>query len=97
MNSVPLEHNDSRAHRRLIAALANQLIPVTKSVTLTLSSTTTVVTDERMGEDRTVLPIPTNANAASEDIYLHTKANGSFTWGHSSAATTRTFDYIITG
>lgn len=96
MQAVPTTNQNSEEHRRQIASLANQLIPVVQSVTLTPSSTTTAVTDERMGEDRTVLLIPTNANAAGENWHI-AKANGSFTITHSSAATVRTFDYIVIG
>jgi len=97
MNNVPVVHSSDIEHRRLIAQLANQLIPVIKTVTLTLTSTTTTVTDEQMGEDRTVLLIPTNSNAASENIHLSSKLNGSFVLTHASAGTTRNYDYIIIG
>ena len=97
MNFVKTTHADERAHRRELADAINLLIPVVQSVTLTTSSTTTTVTDARMGSDKTVLLIPTNSNAASENWHLSTKGNGSFVITHANAGTTRTFDYIIIG
>lgn len=97
MINVPVNHSNADQHRRLLAGAINQLIPVVKSVVLTLTSTTTTVTDERMGEDKSVILIPIDADAASEDIYLSSKLNGSFVLTHSSAGTTRTYDYIIIG
>lgn len=97
MNNVPVTHSNESTHRRFIAEAVNQLIPVVKSVTFTLSSTTTTVIDEKMGEDKTVVLIPTSADAASENWHLSTKSNGSFVIAHTNAVTSRTFDYLITG
>jgi len=97
MNRVPVRHNDGAAHRRLIADLANSLIPIVQTVTLTTLSTTTTVTDKRMGTEKTVLLIPTDANAAAETIHLSSKLNESFVLTHASSGTTRTFDYIVIG
>ena len=97
MNYVPVNHVNSDAHRRLLAQTINQLIPTVQTVTLTTSSTTTSVTDVRMGTGRMVILTPTNALAAAEDIWVSTKANGSFILTHASAGTTRTFDYLIEG
>jgi len=93
--AIPVAHSNSIAHRRLIAQAVNSLIPTVKEVTLTTSSTTTTVTDEKMGVDKTVILIPTTADAASESVYLSSKLNGSFVLTHSSSATSRVFDYII--
>lgn len=95
--TVPVTHTDSAAHRRLIASEVNRQAVVVKSVTLTLSSATTTITDERMGEGKTVIPIPTNTAAAGDIPALTTKSNGSFIWTHANNATTRTFDYVIVG
>lgn len=95
--SVQRTHSDSSAHRRLLAEAINRQQLVVKNVTLTLSSATTTVTDERMGEGKTVLAIPTNTAAAGDVPALTTKSNGSFIWTHSNNATTRTFDYVIVG
>ena len=73
----------------------NDLSP--SSATLTTSSTTTVVADDRMNTDKTVIAIPTNSDAVADMPALTAKADGSFTWTHSSDTTTRTFDYVIVG
>ena len=95
--SIPITHANETEHRRKMAMQINLLIPVVKSVTLATSSTTTTVTDEKMGKAKTVQLIPTNANAAAENIHLSTKNDGSFVLTHTSAGTTRTFDYFIVG
>lgn len=94
---LPLVHGNSSAHRRQISQMVNQLIPVVKSITLTPHSSTTTIIDERMGQDKTVLFIPTNASASSEQWYLSSKSNGSLVITHSSDSTARTFDYVILG
>ena len=94
---IPVTYHNESAHRRLIADQVNRNTPTIKSLTLNNSSATTTVTDEKMGKDKTVILTPTNANAATESIYLSTKDNGSFVLTHSVAATTRTFDYLIVG
>lgn len=68
------------------------------SVTLMLSSTTTVVTDARVGATSVITLSPTNAAGATElaNIYVST-TNGQFTLTHTNAGTTRTFGYVING
>lgn len=97
MNNIPVSNVNSEAHRRQIAQTINLLIPVVKSIALTTSSATTTITDEKMGEDKTVVLIPTDSDAASENWYLSSKLNGSFVITHSNNALTRTFDYTIVG
>jgi len=97
MNQVPVRHGNSAIHRRVLADAINALMPVVQSGTLTLSSTTTAITDERMGDDKTVVIIPTNAAMGAEAWALTTKSNGSFVLTHASSGTSRTFDYIILG
>lgn len=96
-DSVPVRHDNEVAHRRLLASAINRNRTVVRSVTLTLSSATTTVTDEKMGEDKSVILTPTNSAAASEAIYLSSALNGSFVLTHANAGTTRTFDYMIVG
>jgi len=71
-------------------------------VTLTASSTTTVVSDFRAGEDSVILFTPTSANAAAEigggTMYISSRSQNSFTITHANnAQTDRTFIYTITG
>jgi hypothetical protein len=70
----------------------------TGNVTLTASSTTTTLNDERLGFDSVVLLSPLTANAAAQNPYISTKAKGSVVITHTSVASADlNFDYIIVG
>jgi hypothetical protein len=70
----------------------------TGNVTLTASSTTTTLNDERLGFDSVILLSPLTANAAAQNPYISTKAKGSVVITHTSVASTDlNFDYIIVG
>ena len=68
------------------------------TLTLTDSTTTTTLTDERLGFDSVILLSPLTANAAAQAPYVSTKAKGSAVITHTSVASTDLdFDYIIVG
>lgn len=68
------------------------------SVTLTASSTTSTVTDYKVGADSCILLMPTTANAAAETVHVSARSKNSFTLTHASASTTdRTFVYAVIG
>jgi hypothetical protein len=70
------------------------------SVTLTASTTTTVVTDDRVSENSVICLMPQTANAAGAiaTTYIATVANGTFTITHANnAQTDRDFAYSIQG
>jgi hypothetical protein len=70
----------------------------TGTVTLTASTTTTTLNDERLGFDSVILLSPLTANAAAQNPYISTKAKGSVVITHTSVASTDlNFDYIIVG
>ena len=70
----------------------------TGNVTLTASSTTTTLNDERLGFDSVILLSPLTANAAAQNPYISTKTKGSVVITHTSVASTDlNFDYIIVG
>lgn len=70
----------------------------TGNVTLTASSTTTTLNDERLGFDSVILLSPLTANAAAQNPYISTKAKGSVVITHTSVASADlNFDYIIVG
>ena len=70
----------------------------TGNVTLTASSTTTTLNDERLGFDSGILLSPLTANAAAQNPYISTKAKGSVVITHTSVASADlNFDYIIVG
>lgn len=82
-----------QAVNQLILGNANNI----GSFTLEENTTTTTVTNSRVGADTVILPMPTTANAAAEELSIVT-AKGSFTVTHANAATTdRTFKYIHVG
>jgi hypothetical protein len=99
--TVPkVTHADEVLHRRELAIAIQQLAKgrtnSAGTVTLTLASATTVVTDERAASDSAILLMPNDANAAVENWWI-TPANGSFTINHANNALTRTFKYAIVG
>ena len=86
---------------RQLATVINTFIDGrTGEVTLTTSSTTTTVSDSRVGINSKINLSPTTANAASEitTTYISSKTKESFTITHASNATAdRTYDYTIEG
>lgn len=68
--------------------------------TLAVSTTTTSVTDTKVGIDSVITLMPTTANAAAAmaTTYVSNRKIGSFTLTHASnGQTDRTFAYAITG
>ena len=86
--------------RSLTKALNNALEGKLNSigtVTLTVNSTTTVVTDLRCSSSSVITLMPTTANAASVSPYI-TPTNKSFKITHASnSQTDRTFNYSVIG
>ena len=99
--AVPAEWSEWRGALRRIANSVNSLgdgrSNAVGSVTLAESTTTTVVTDPRVGTDSVISLMPTTANAAAEAPHIAVDA-GTFTITHANAATTdRTFSYAVQG
>ena len=74
----------------------------TGTVTLTASTTTTTISDNRVGENSVILFMPTTANASAEQgagtMFVATRAKQSFTITHANnAQTDRTFAYSVIG
>lgn len=93
---APITHPNSEVHRKVLAQAINQLMPVIKSLSLTSSSTTTVVADERMSPEKMAVLVPTSTAASTENYFI-TVGDQSFTVNHSSASTARNFQYYIVG
>jgi hypothetical protein len=104
---VPLPAEDSpdeRAHRRELArgvrnALQGKTIN-TGTVTLTASSTTTTLTDARIGAASILLLMPTTSNAAGAlgGLYVSARTRGSATLTHASTvAVDKTFGFVVIG
>lgn len=103
---VPREWVSGPEHRARIADSLNNAIKgklnCTGSVTLTISSATTTLTDIRIGLYSVILLMPTTANASAEigngTIYFGTPGNGTVTINHANnAQADRTFTYAIIG
>lgn len=102
--AVPYFQPDEQRHRRKIAewtkAANSGHIPVTGTVTLTASSGTTTVEDQRCGPMSHVSLTPTTAKglSAAPTVYVSAYNTGSFVLTHhNSATTTKTFSYSILG
>ena len=70
------------------------------SFTVTASTTTTVVTDRRVGATSVINWMPKTDNAAVEigTLYVSARDTGQFTVTHSNnGQTDRDFDYTVTG
>lgn len=102
--TVPYFQADEQRHRRKIAewtkAANSGHVPVTGTVTLTPSSATTTVQDQRCGPSSHVSLTPTTAKGASAmpSIHIAPYNKGSFVINHASTATTtKSFTYSILG
>jgi len=86
---------------RTIATVVNNILDgkvnSTGSVTLTNSSATTTLSDDRIGEDSVILFMPTTSDASSTNIYVTARQKGQATLNHASATTTRSYEYVIFG
>lgn len=101
---VPVMLADEKEHRRQIAQAVNQQLTgklnAVLQVTLTASSTTTTVTDKRIGANTYFgfQPLTADAAAALGGLYVSSQTNGSATLTHASTATVdRTFNVLLIG
>ena len=86
---------------RTISTVVNNILDgkvnSTGSITLTNSSATTTLSDDRIGADSVIIFMPTTSNASSENIHVTARQKGQATLNHANASTTRSFDYVIFG
>jgi len=102
--NVPISMPDHDLHLRLISSSLNNTIDgklnSTGSITLTASSTTSTLTNARIGENSVIVFMPTTANArtALNTLYVSARVNGSATLTHASSGNTdQTFGFTIFG
>lgn len=104
--AIPHQYRTLSAHLRLVANTINGLLigktNAFGAVTLTAASTTTAVTDARVGGESVITWMPKTANAAAEigagGMYVSARGDGTFTITHASnAQTDRDFEYSING
>ena len=101
---APVTWRTPEEHRRILAERINGLIDgmtnAAGTVTLTVSSATTVVTDARVGADSVITFMPTTLNEANEmsTLRVTSRGDGTFTITHTNTAEAdRTFAYAISG
>ena len=91
-----------KEHRRFLAEAIQTLqrILITREITLTASSATTTLTDERINERSCITFMPTTANAATDlaNLYVTGKGDGTATLNHTNnAQNDRTYCYTVIG
>lgn len=86
---------------RTISTVVNNILDgkvnSTGAITLTSSSATTTLSDDRIGEDSVILFMPTTSNASTTTIYVTGRQKGQATLNHANATTIRSFEYVIFG
>jgi len=88
---------------RQIAEIVNNLVEGksnnTGEFSTTISTTTTTLSDERIGFNSVIVFMPLDSNSAAElgSIYFDTFAQGSCTVHHGSHGVSRNYRYIIVG
>lgn len=92
-------HRNEVEHRREIADRLNDAINgnlnISGTVTFSVGTTSTTLTDPRLNQGSVVLLSPTNAKAQATTWYVSAKADGSVTFTHPSIATTDAeYDFV---
>ena len=95
--------NPTGSEPRDISTVVNGLIEGksnnTGSFSTAVSTTTTTLSDERIGFNSVIVIMPLDSNSAAEliDVYFDTFAQGSCTVHHGSHGVARNYRYIIVG
>ena len=96
--TLPYQGGEPRAVAEVTNNAMNGKTNNTGSITLSSSSTSTTLNDERLGFDSVILLSPLSANAAAQSPYISTHAKGSAVITHTSVGhADLNFDYIIVG
>ena len=99
---LPAVAEDGREIALIVNNILDGKINATGTVTLTASTASTAVTENRAGSDSVILFMPTTANAAAEQaaggMYVSSRGKQTFTITHANnTQSDRTFDYIVIG
>tara|TARA_A100000171_G_C2127467_1_gene144467 strand:- start:755 stop:1066 length:312 start_codon:yes stop_codon:yes gene_type:complete len=94
---LSIYEDDALNTANVVNGILDGKINSTGSITLTNSSTTTTLSDDRIGGDSVILFMPTTSDASSVNIHVTGRQKGQATLNHASATTTRSFDYVILG
>ena len=96
--TLPYQGGEPRAVAEVTNNAMNGKTNNTGNITLSASSTTTTLNDERLGFDSVVLLSPLTDNAAAQSPYISNHAKGSAVITHTSVAhADLLFAYIIVG
>ena len=97
---LPPFGGDQRAVAEVVNGIMDGKTNNIGTVTLAQSSTTTTLTDARIGIESVILFTPTSSNSASEmaHLFISAQTNGSATITHRNTGhADLTFQYIIVG
>lgn len=96
---LPFQGGDARSVAEIVNNLVEGKSNNTGEFSTATSTTSTTLTDERIGFNSVILFMPLDANSAAElkDIYFTNFAQGSCTVHHGSHAVSRNYRYIIVG
>jgi hypothetical protein len=99
--SLPAFGGDQRAVAEVVRGIMDGKTNNTGSITLTQSSTTTTLTDRRIGPDSVILFSPLNARGAEEigqgGLYISSRGQGTATITHGSHNYDMKYAYAIIG
>ena len=99
---LPYAGGDEREVAFVVNNLLEGKINSTGTVTLTASTTSTVVSDRRVGANSLIFFMPQTANASSEmasgGMYVSSRGKHTFTITHpNNANADKTFGYVVLG
>lgn len=98
--ALPPFGSDPRGVAEVVNGIMNGKTNNTGTIKLSQSSTTTTLTDERIGKQSVILFTPTSSHAAAEmaHLYISAQTNGSATITHRNTGHgDLNFQYIIVG
>jgi hypothetical protein len=97
--SLPAFGGDQRAVAEVVRGIMDGKTNNTGTITLTQSSTTTTLTDRRIGPNSVILFSPINEKAASEiaGLYVSFRGQGTATLTHGSHNFDMKYAYAIIG
>lgn len=101
--SISINQQDKSTWLRQLSIAINNLlngkVNSVDDVTLTTNSATTVVSDEKVGENSFIGITPSDSISAADifNTYISSVGNGTFTITHSNLPDTRSLRYVILG
>ena len=96
---LPFQGGDARSVAEIVNNLVEGKSNNTGTFSTAVSTTTTTLSDERIGFNSVIVIMPLDSNSAAEliDVYFDTFTQGSCTVHHGSHGVSRNYRYIIVG